>query len=341
MTRNFGFRQVHFRDCRFRSLAVAVVALIALSPIASAFAQKNITVLANYTFHGRHSPFFVAVDKGYFTEAGFKADVQPATGSGFVISAIESGKADYGLADASTTMQAIAKGSKVKGFQVYMDISTNGLASLTPIPTPESALGKTIAVSPTDSTRVIYPIILKQKGLDPSKINWVAATPATYITLLLSGQADLIAATVDGDMPPLMETAAKQNKKVYFSSFGSWGYDVLGFVFIASSDTLAKDPDGARRFAAAMKKAVEFSMANPEEAAKIMVKYNPTLSYDITLAQWRQSMTAINTDYMKANGYGVATPDRVNRTINLLKDAFQLNVVLKPEDVWLFGAATR
>ena len=46
-------------------------------------------------------------------------------------------------------------------------------------------------------------------------------------------------------MPPLMETAAKQNKKVYFSSFGSWGYDVLGFVFIASSASLDKDPDGA------------------------------------------------------------------------------------------------
>ena len=82
-------------------------------------------------------------------------------------------------------------------------------------------------------------------------------------------------------------------------------------------------------------------MANPEEAAKIMVKHNPTLNYDITLAQWKQSMTAINTDYMKVNGYGVAMPDRVNRTVNLLKDAFQLNIALKPEDVWLFGAATR
>jgi len=331
-----------------RKLAAAFgIGLLALSSIAPASAQgtaaapRNITVLANYTFHGRHSPFFVALEKGYFDQAGFKADIQPATGSGFVISAIESGKADYGLADASTTVQAIAKGSKVKGFQVYMDISTNGLAALNPLPTPESALGKSIATSPTDSTRVIFPIILKGKGLDPAKINWIAATPATYFTLLLSGQADIIAATVDGDMPPLMETAAKQNKKVYFSSFGGWGYDVLGFVFIASSASLDKDPDGAKRFAGAMKKAVEFSMANPEEAARIMIKYNPTLNYDITLAQWKQSMTAINTDFMKANGYGVATPDRVKRTVDLIKDAFQLNLTLRPDDVWLFGAATR
>ena len=144
--------------------AAGLAVLLALSSSAPVFAQgapKNITVLANYTFHGRHSPFFVALDKGFFDQAGFKVDIQPATGSGFVISAIESGKADYGLADASTTVQAIAKGSKVKGFQVYMDISTNGLAAMTPLPTPESALGKSIALR-RRIRRVIYPIILKE-----------------------------------------------------------------------------------------------------------------------------------------------------------------------------------
>ena len=326
----------------------AIVALLALSGLSSvpAAAQttpgplKNITVLANYTFHGRHTPFFVAAEKGYFEQAGFKADIQPATGSGFVISAIESGKADYGLADASATVQAIAKGSKVKGFHVFMDVTTNGLASMSPIPTPESVLGKTIATSPTDSSRVIFPIILRTRGLDPGKVNWLAASPAAYFTLLLSGQVEIIAATVDGDMPALMDTAGKLGKQVHFSGYGQWGYDVLGFVFIAPAASLDKDPEGAKRFAGAIRKAVEFSIANPDEAVAIMVKHNPTLKTDVTLAQWKQSITAISTDYMKKNGYGVATPDRVKRTIDLIKDAFQLKLELKPEDVWLFGAAS-
>jgi NitT/TauT family transport system substrate-binding protein len=329
-----------------RRLTLLVIALLLGMPtFTPAQAQnspaKDITVLANYTFHGRHSPFFVALDKGYLKEAGFNANIQPATGSGFVISAIESGKADYGLADASTTVQAIAKGAKVKGFQVFMDVVTNGIAALKSYPTPDSMIGKSIAAAPTDSSRTIVPIILKSKGLDPSKVNWVAASPATYFTLLLSGQVDIISATIDGDMPPLMETAKKQGKDVYFSSFGAWGYDVLGFIFIARADALEKDPDGAKRFAAAMKKAVDFSIKNPEEAARIMVKHNPTLKYDITLAQWKQSIKAITTPYMQQHGYGVATPDRIERTIDLVKDAFKLDINLKPNDVWLFGAATK
>ncbi len=329
-----------------RRLTLVVIALLLGMPtFTPARAQnspaKDITVLANYTFHGRHSPFFVALDKGYLKEAGFNANIQPATGSGFVISAIESGKADYGLADASTTVQAIAKGAKVKGFQVFMDVVTNGIVALKSYPTPDSMIGKSIAAAPTDSSRTIVPIIFKSKGLDASKVNWVAASPATYFTLLLSGQVDIISATIDGDMPPLIETAKKQGKDVYFSSFGAWGYDVLGFIFIARADALEKDPEGAKRFAAAMKKAVDFSIKNPEEAARIMVKYNPTLKYDITLAQWNQSIKAITTPYMEAHGYGVATPDRVERTIDLVKDAFKLDINLKPKDVWMFGAATK
>lgn len=129
-----------------RRFVLPVIALLmGISGFTPALAQgaghlKKITVLANYTFHGRHTPFFVALDKGYFKEAGFDADIQPATGSGFVISAIESGKATYGLADASTAMQAIAKGAKIKGFQVFMDVVTNGIAALKPYPTPNRSL---------------------------------------------------------------------------------------------------------------------------------------------------------------------------------------------------------
>jgi NitT/TauT family transport system substrate-binding protein len=331
-----------------RRFAMTILALLlAIPTLTPALAQstqgklKDITVLANYTFHGRHSPFFVALDKGYLKDAGFNADIQPATGSGFVISAVESGKADYGLADASTAVQAIAKGAKIKGFQVFMDVVTNGIVGLKPYPTPESVLGKGIATSPTDSSRTILPIVLKAKGLDPSKVNWIAASPAAYFTLLLSGQVEIISATIDGDMPPLMETAKKQGKEVYFSSFGEWGYDVLGFVFIARASALDKDPDDAKRFAAAMKKAVDFSIKNPEEATRIMVKYNPILKYEITLAQWKQSIKAITTPYMKAHGYGIATPDRVQRSIDLVKDAFKLDINLKSEDVWMFGAASK
>src|ERR687891_884932 len=76
----------------------------------------EITFLTNYAFHGRHSPYFVGLEKGFYKDAGFDVEIQPATGSGFVVSAIDSDQADYGMADAGTVMQAVAKGAGVKAF---------------------------------------------------------------------------------------------------------------------------------------------------------------------------------------------------------------------------------
>jgi NitT/TauT family transport system substrate-binding protein len=315
--------------------AVCIALGIAVAPAqAQAPALKKITFLTNYTFHGRHSPFFVGLDKGYYREAGFDLDIQPATGSGFVITAVDSGKADYGMAEAASVVQGVAKGAKVKSFMVFTDISTSGLASLEPYKTLESLKGKRIAASQTDSARVILPILLDRAKIDPSSVQWLAADPGVYSSLLLSGQTDLFTASIDGDIPALEKVAAPRGKTVYFSSFADWGYDVFGYLLIAKETSLASDPDSARRFADTTRKAVEYSIANPEETARIMVKHNPALNYDTTLAQWRQTIKSIETPYEKKNGYGAATEDRVQRTIDLVKTAMKLDTGIKAQDIY-------
>jgi len=334
----------------WRSLATASLALVILLggglPDARAGAPadkplKKITFLTNYVFHGRHSPFFVGLEKGYYKEAGFDIQISPSTGSGFVVSAIEGGKADYGMAESTSVVQAIGKGAKVRGFSVFMDITTSGLASLSPYPTPESVAGKTIAAAVTDSARIIMPIVYKLKGLNPDLLKWQAADPGVYFPLVLEGKVDLFTASIDGDVPALMRVATPQGKTVYFSSFADWGYDVFGYFLVARDDRISSSPDEVKAFAAATAKAVQYSIENPEEAAKIMVQYNPTLNPETTLAQWRQSIKALNTAYVKQHGYGVATTDRLQRTIDLVKQAFNMPAAMTPNDVYAVGLVSR
>ena len=65
-----------------------------------------------------------------------------------------------------------------------------------------------------------------------------------------------------------------------------------------------------------------------------MVKHNPALNYDTTLAQWQQTIKSIETPYVKKNGYGVATDDRLQRTIDLVKTAMKLDMSLAPKDIY-------
>jgi len=326
---------------KIRMIAPALVALgiaswggAAPADAQTTAAPKKITVLTNYVFHGRHSPFFVGLEKGFYKEAGFDVQVSPATGSGFVIAAIDSGKADYGMAEAGPVVQAITKGAKIKAFMVYTDISTSGLASFEPYPTPQSIKGKRVAASQTDSVRVILPILLERAKMPADSVQWLTADPGVYSSLLLSGQTDLFTASIDGDVPSLEKVATPLGKTVHFASFADWGYDVFGYFLVASNESLAKDPDAARRFAQAVRKSVLYAVANPEETARIMVKYNPALNYDTTLAQWRQSIKSIDTAYVKKNGYGVATDDRLQSTIDLIERSLKIDAKLAPRDIY-------
>ena len=317
-------------------LLVALVTFVAAPTLT--FAQKplkKVDFLTNYVFLGRHAPFFVGLERGYYREAGFDIAISPSSGSGFVIAALEGGQADYGIAEAAPVVQAIAKGAKVKAFGVFMDHSTSGLVSLTPYPTPQSVAGKPIAASLTDSARIILPIIFNLEGLDASMLNWQAADPSIYFPLLLQGRAELVTASIDSDVSTLRHRV--RGKPVHFASFAEWGYDVFGYFLVARSDHITSSPNEVRAFAAATAKAVRYAIDHPEEAAQIIVKHNPTLDEKLMLAHWEQSIQAIDTPYVRENGYGQATVERLRRSIDLVQEAFGLEADLAPEDVYAEG----
>jgi NitT/TauT family transport system substrate-binding protein len=318
--------------CLAATCAVAIGAALAATAAQTPLAK--VTFLTNYVFQGRHAPFFLGRDKGFYKEAGFDLNIVPATGSGFVISAVDGGKADFGMAESASVVQAVARGAKVKGFAVFMDVSTSGLASLKPYPTPQSLAGKSIAASLTDSARVILPVVYSKAGLDRGAINWVTSDPSVYFSLLLSGRAELMTASSDGDLPALQQAARSRQQTVQFSSFAAWGYDVFGYFLVARADRLAGRADDARAFATATARAVQYAIAHPDEAAASVAKNSPALPEPTALAQWRESLKAMDTPFVRQNGYGQATEPRLRQTIALVSEALALNPTPDPKDVY-------
>jgi len=300
-------------------------------------AVKSVTFLTNYALFGRHAPFYIGIEKGFYRDAGFDLRVQPTSGSGFVNTAIDAGRADYAITDASLLVQSIAKGAQVRAFGVFMDISANGVASTSPLPNPESLMGKTIAAAVTDSSRVVIPIIYSLHNLDASKVNWVAADPGTYFSLLLGGKVDVIAAAMDADRPALGKAAAAAGKQVNFGAFGDWGYDVFGLFLVTSPGRIAQSPAEVKAFAAATVKSVKYAMANPDEAAKSMATQNPAMDPDLIREQWRASSDFLQTAYVKQHGYGDATAERLQRTIDLARTALKIEAAVTPDQLYAAG----
>jgi NitT/TauT family transport system substrate-binding protein len=327
-----GFRQ--------RWIVRATCALALLGSIDAVAVQPQlarITFLTNYVFQGRHAPFFLGRDKGFYRDAGFELNIVPATGSGFVISALDSGKADYGMAESASVIQAVARGARVKGFSVFMDVSTSGLASLQPLQTPQSVADKPIAASLTDSARVILPVVFARARLDVGRINWVTSDPGVYFSLLLGGRVELITASSDGDVPALRRVAGSRKQTVHFASFADWGYDVFGYFLVARADRLASGDARAqaRAFVAATARAVQYSIEHPDEAAQSVSRGAPALPEATALAQSKESLRAIQTDFVRQHGYGQATEARLGHTIALVSEALSLNPAPAPTHVYV------
>jgi len=302
---------------------------------------ERITFLTNYVFIGRHAPFFVGLDKGFYREAGFDVQILPATGSALVVSSLEGGQADYGMAEAASVVQAVGKGARVKAFGVYIDRTTSGLASLVPFVEPSAISGRRVAASLTDSARVILPIVLVQAGVDTASIQWLPADPSTYFSLLLTERADLTTASIDSDVPALRRVAEPQGRQVHFASFADWGYDVYGYFLVTQAERIASRPDQVRRFASATARSVQYALEHDEEAAQSVSRHSPALDEATALAQWRESMRALRTADTAEHGYGVATPERLQRTIDLVKTAFALDAAPTPDSVFADGFMPR
>ena len=71
-----------------------------------------------------------------------------------------------------------------------------------------------------------------------------------------------------------------------------------------------------------------------------MVKYNPTLNPETTLAQWRQSIKAIDTPYVKQYGYGVATAERLQSTLDFVQRVDEARCQARPRRTSTLPALT-
>ena len=327
----------------WKNLSLALIVLvIILAGSTTYFAlyhpQKSltrVTLLTNFAFNGRDVPFFVGIDQGFYQDAGLLVSVAPGQGSGLTITSVKGGAAQYGMADSATTVNFASKGSGVVGFMVYMDSSPDGVICTSPISSPADVIGKTIGATAGDSIYTELPAVFAAQHLSTSGVKYVTLSSSVLDSSLLQGQVDCISSAVDVGLVNLQNLAP--TRQFYYLVWSEWGLPTIGYFLVTSTSYLNSNAAQVKAFAAATAKAVQYSVNNPEQAAQIMEKYNPTMNETITLDQWKVSSQLINDNFTKANGYGVTTTARLNALIPSVVQALNLTTTPTPDQVFQMG----
>ena len=273
--------------------------------------DSSISFMLDWTPNTNHIGLYVAQKLGYFDNEGVDVTILPTAQAGAETS-VENGVADVGFTTLSNVAAFNAQGANLK---MVFDLTQQpvarwcALASHTDISTPKDFDGKTfVSFGSAEQTAVLRQMIRTAGGTG----DFETATAGTNtFQALTNGQGDF------GGFYATWENVESELHGPALHCFvaSDWGVpgnpDQLGFAVNAAWLKDASHGDTLRRFLAAVRRGYDYALANPDEAADILVDQAGEAQLDPELTH--ASMQEI----VDGNYWTTDDPTAVPGTVNL------------------------
>ncbi|MFT3691195.1 ABC transporter substrate-binding protein [Paenirhodobacter sp.] len=305
------------------ALACAVLA-------APAFAE-DVTFLIDWLPSGDKAAVYYGVEKGYFKDAGLDVTIQSGRGSSDVVTKLATGAADIGTGGLSALLQARAEsGAPVTAIAAIYTVQPDAIFTTegSGITRLKDLEGKTVATATFSASNVVWPILLKENGIDADSIRLLKVDPGALAPMLATGQ---IAATINWlTVAPAFEgPLAEVGKVLHNIPWSDAGFEGYGLSLLASDRMIQSKPETLRKFVAAYEKAQAAAIADPAGAAAAVQSLAPGIDLAAAEGQWRASIPLMVNPTAEKDGAGVfepgllrATWDWVARSQGLAPDSF-------------------
>jgi NitT/TauT family transport system substrate-binding protein len=318
---------------RSKLFALAFLAL-SLACASEANAADKVTFVTDFGYLGRHAYYFVALDKGYYKDANLDVDIVRGQGSADAVKQVAAGTAQIGFADAASLILARANDDvPVKMVAVIYDRAPHAIFALksSGITKPKDLEGRTVADAAASSIPRMFPAYAKAAGIDPSKVKWIVVPSDAIPATLALGRADAVGYYTISEA---LLKKATGNKDLTILRYSDAGLDFYSNGIIANEKVLASDPGLVKRFVSATLHGLRDSIANPEEAATILHKYHRTVDIDVGTAEMKAVADLVRKPVETA---GIIDPARMQKTVDVVSQAFSLKKPIKADDVFVGG----
>lgn len=285
-------------------LAVAVALFLVLAGCGRSTPEGEAAVLSlDWVPNTNHTGFYVALDKGWYAEEGIDLEIQTPSDPSAALRQVGAGNTAFGVSFQEELTIARANEIPVVSLAAIIQHNTSAFAALADsgIETPADFEGRTYASYALPIERPILEGLMACDGADASTVEFVDvgfdAFPA-----LLAGRVDLAWIFLGWDGVQAQLRGVELNT---VPLYGSCLPDYYTPIVIAGESTIAERPDLVRRFLAATRRGYEFAIANPAEAAEILLKYAPESDPELI----RASQSFLSPRYQDdAPAWGVQDP---------------------------------
>lgn len=268
--------------------------------------MEDVTVILDYVANTNHTGMYVALDKGYYTDAGLNVNiVEPTEGATATLVAV--GKGDFGISYQEDVTIALTSEDPlpIKAIAAIIQHNTSGFVTYADknISSPKDFEGKTYAGWGGPGEEAVLKAVMAQAGADYSKLNVVISDGSGFEAL--KDRVDIMwffegwdnVKCEMNDFPiNYMPVRDLDERLDYYTP-----------VIIASDETLENRPDMTKAFLAATEKGYRYAIENPDESAAILQKYAP----DYSLEMLEKSQEYLSDKYMEDTDRWGAMKDEV------------------------------
>jgi len=271
---------------RFYLIIVLLIISITFIGCGSPAAEGTIPVilLLDWVPNTNHTGIFVAEAKGYFEESGLAVKiVQP--GEVYPEAAVASGGADFGISFQEQVTLARADDVPIVSIAAVLQHNTSGFASAADlnVSSPADFEGLRYGAWGSPFETPTLEVLMGCAGADFNKLELLNTGWADPLALIAEDQID-IAWIFYGWQGFQAKQQGVDLNVVMMEDYFSCIPDYYTPVVIANEDTIANKPQVVRSFVEALSRGYDFAIANPNEAAELLLAAVPELDAELVKA---------------------------------------------------------
>jgi NitT/TauT family transport system substrate-binding protein len=300
-------------------LALTGLILVILSASFAACAPRPaalhaFTLPMGYVANVQFSPFYVARERGYLTEAGFDVsfDYRWETDGMQLVAA---GELPFTIASGDQVIQARSMGLPVVAVAAWFQDFPVSVISLedTPIETPAALRGLRIGLPETFGASYIgLRALLEAGGLTEQDID-LQAIGYAQLAALTAGTVDAVVVYSNNE-PVVLEQQGIQFNELRVADYSN----LVSNVLVSNEAYLDEHPEEATRFVGAFLKGLSDVLEDPEAAFEVSQLYVEGLA-DNRAAQW--PVLLASRELWTASTLGIMQPDAWEQAQHVMREA--------------------
>jgi NitT/TauT family transport system substrate-binding protein len=308
----------------FLRSAIAAAGLLAA---VTAHAATDMPFALDWKFEGPSAPFFMAIDEGFFEEAGLNVEITAGSGSLDAIPKVATGAFPIGFADINSLVRFLDQnpGAPVTAVMMVYDkppFAIVGRKSLG-VSEPADLEGRVLGAPPPDGAWAQFPIFAAETGIDVDAITVEPVGFPTREPMLAEGNVAAVTGFSFSSFLNLVRLGVPEDD-ISTILMADHGVDLYGNAIIVNTEFAEANPDAVKGFLAAAAKGWVAAIGDPESATKSLMERNPAADAELEQRRLQLAIDAnVVTDYTTANGMGGIDSGRLANAIEQIRLTYE------------------